>query len=660
MDNILINKLRVAAARMIENAKSGHPGIALSTAPLFYDLYANHLNVIPDKPIHFLRDRFVVCSGHASSILYATLSAFGYEISRDDLKNFRQLNSITCGLPNTLVTPGVDCTTGALGQGVASAVGMAIAEQMMGAQFNKNDCKLFDNYTYVLIGEGSLMEGVAYESLSLAGSLKLNKLIVFLDNNNITIEGGLDNVFSIDIKGTMESMGYNVLEVNDINNIDEITIAIKEAKKCEDKPSFIVLHSTIGYGSNMEGIAKVHGTPLGEKGIKQLRQNLKYFNDEFEFTKEEKLYLNEKKERFKKVENEFDKKLKFYKMKYKKEYKKLIDFKLCDSDNLLNSLKKIKPLQRASLRDIGGIILNEISELVPNIISGSADVAPSTKSELVSYKSITSSDFSGRNIRFGVREFAMSCIANGIVLYGGHKVFVSTFFAFSDYMKNGIRHSAMMNLPVTYIFTHDSIAVGEDGITHQPIEHLWGLRSIPNLNVFRPCDFNEAKACFYLASITKNPSAIVLCRQEVDYLNSPFEGVLKGGYIIKTEKEKHIDCIIIATGSEVQLAVTVSKLLEDKGLSIRVVSMPCTNIFDNQPEKYKRSVLPECVEKRFVIELGSDCGWYKYVGIKGKVFGINHFGESGDYKDILRKYNFTSQDIFEEIIKYIKTVNKNS
>ena len=654
MDNILINKLRITAVRMIENAKSGHPGIALGTAPLFYNLYAHHINVIPDKPIHFLRDRFVVCSGHASAILYATLNMFGYDISAEDLKHFRQINSKTCGLPNMLVTPGVDCTTGALGQGVASAVGMAIAERMMASRFNKPDCELFDNHTYALLGEGSLMEGVAYESLSLAGSLRLNKLIVFMDNNNITIEGSTDNVFNMDVRKTMEGMGFNVLEVDDINNIDALNNAIQKAKKSTNKPTFIILHSTIGYGSHMQGIAKVHGTPLGEKGINQLRENLGYNDDEFTLTKAENDYIKQKKKRYVKIEKVYAEKIEYYKKNHKREWAELIKYLNNDYKKLRENINKIMVTKDASLRDLNGELLNRIADLCPNIISGSADVAPSTKSELYGYKNITCDDFSGRNIRYGVREFGMSSIANGIALYGGLRPFVSTFFVFSDYMKNGMRHSAMMNLPVTYIFTHDSIAVGEDGITHQPIEQLWGLRCMPNLNVFRPADFNELKAGLFTALTSEKPTALVLCRQEVKFLNTPFDKALYGAYVIKHEKQKKIDCILIATGSEVELALDVVDMLENKGFSIRVVSMPCTNIFDMQSEKYKESVLPKSIKNRVAIELGSDCGWYKYVGLDGKVFGINHFGESGDYKQILNKYDFTKENITREIIKYLK------
>ena len=654
MHNNIINNLRLTAVNMIEKAKSGHPGIALSTAPLFYTLYANQLNVVPNKPIHFLRDRFVLCAGHSSSVYYATLNAFGFDITSNDLKTFRQLNSKCTGLPNCVTTPGVDCTTGPLGQGIATAVGMAMAEQMMAETFNKTDIELFDNYTYVLAGEGSLMEGVASEALCFAGSLKLNKLIVIFDCNNITIEGNIDGVFEQDTQKVLEGWGFNVLHVNNANDINEINSAIQSAKSSVNKPSFIVLHSTIGYGSFMQGNAKVHGTPLGLKGINQLKQNLGYTGKAFEFTANEKKFLKLISERFKTVNETWERKIKTYKTKYNSEYKKLQNWLNKDYKKLQEYLNDYLLNKDLSLREISGCILNKIANFYENICSGSADVAPSAKSELVGYEYFNTKH-KGKNIKYGVREFGMSCVSNGIALYGGIKPCCSTFFVFSDYMKSGIRSSAIMNLPVLYIFSHDSVAVGEDGITHQPVEHLWALREMPDLNVFRPCDFNECKASYVNAFSCKNkPSAIVLCKQKVKNLYSSYEKALKGGYVIKKELKTNIDCILIATGSEVQLAIECANLLEKNNLSVRVVSMPCLNIFDKQTLKYKESVLPKNVKCRAVIELATEGGWHKYVGENGKIFCLKQYGFSGDYNDILNFLNFTPKYICEELYKFIK------
>lgn len=654
IDNMVINALRLRAVSMIERAKNGHPGIALDIAPMLYTLYSKVLNVVPSDPNHILRDRFVLSAGHGSSILYSTLSAMGYNIGVKELKNFRKLNSCTPGHPEKNITPGVDFGAGPLGQGVASAVGMALAERIMASRYNKSDCYLFDNYTYALVGDGCLMEGVSHEALSLAGSLKLNKLIVIYDNNNISIEGDMTNTFEQDTTKVMEGYGFNIIKVEDGNDTKAFEKAIKEAKKSVEKPSFIIVKTVIGYGSHMQGIARVHGTPLGELGIEQLRKNLNVTCDAWTFDEKINEKLASLRLHFENNKKVLNSRLDYYKKNYKKDYKELMSQLSCDSSDAIEWLKSLTSTDNMSLRDANGKILNEIVRHYNFIIGGSADVAPSTKTVLDGEKYISSLDYNARMIKYGVREFGMSAISNGLASYGGFKPFCATFFVFSDYMKNGIRMSALQNLDVNYILTHDSIAVGEDGPTHHAVEQLWGLRSIPNLRVFRPADYNECKACWSVALENHSPNAFVLCRQKVPFLNGSFDGTRKGGYVIHKECKDHIDCILIATGSEVSFALKSAELLEKDGYSIRVVSMPCTSVFDNQSPSYREKILPSSVRNRVAVELGSDVGWYKYVGLDGKVFGINKFGKSANYEDLLKYLNYTPEALVKEVKNFLK------
>lgn len=654
LDTKTINALRVRATSMIERAKSGHPGIALDVAPILYTLYTRVLNVVPSDPENILRDRFVMSAGHGSSILYSTLSAVGYDIKLADLKNFRKLGSITPGHPEKGVTPGVDFGAGPLGQGVASAVGLALAERVMASKYNKHDCHLFDNYTYAVVGDGCLMEGVANEALSLAGTLKLNKLIVIYDFNSMSIEGDLSDTFEQNTAKVVEGYGFNVIKVEDGNDIVAIEKAIKEAKKSVDKPSFVIVKTIIGYGSHMQGIARVHGTPLGEIGIEQLKKNLKVTCDNWVFDDEINGHLAKLKPYFEDKKQALNKRLDYYKKHYRKEYKALQNQLACDGGDADGWLEELRCVEDISLRDAGGKILNEVVKHYDFVLGGSGDVAPSTKTVLDGEKYISSNNYNNKMIKFGVREFAMSAISNGLASYGGFKPFCSTFFVFSDYMKNGIRMSALQNLDVTYIFTHDSIAVGEDGPTHHAVEQLWGLRSIPNLNVFRPADFNECKACWSVVLSSHKPNAFVLCRQKVPYLDGSYEGAKKGGYVVYKEKCDKIDCILIATGSEVSFAIKSAKQLEKLGYSVRVVSMPCLSLFDSQSSAYKEKVLPNSVRNRVAVELGSDVGWYKYVGLDGTVFGINTFGKSANYEELLDHFNYTPEALTKLVKKLIK------
>ena len=654
IDNKIINALRVRAVSMIERAKSGHPGMALDIAPAIYTLYSRILKVTPKTPDHLLRDRIVLSAGHCSSLLYSALSAFGYKIGVDDLKNFRKLNSMTPGHPEIGVTPGVDIGTGPLGQGVSSAVGLALAERIMASKYNKPDCHLFDNYTYAVVGDGCLMEGVSHEALSLAGSLKLNKLIVLYDWNKISIEGTTDDTFDQDTKKVMEGYGFEVIVVDDGNDIKAIESAIKQAKKSIDRPVMIMLKTIIGYGSHMQGIAKVHGTPLGEMGIEQLKKNLSFDGDVWTFNDEINAKLKSYESHFDEIKKGLDSRLNEYKKKYPKEYKQLMTDLKSYSIDAREWLKKLESGVDMSTRDANGKILQEVAKKYPFILSGSADVAPSTRTAIENADYVTSQSYNNRNIKFGVREFGMSCVSNGLAIYGGLRPLAATFFVFSDYMKNGVRMSALQNLPVIYLFTHDSIAVGEDGPTHHAIEQLWGLRTIPNFDVYRPCDFDECKACWSIALENKNPCCFVLSRQKLPYLAGDFEGTRKGGYVLHKEKGKNIDLILIATGSEVSLAMQACEKLENMGYSVRIVSMPSTTQFDRQTPAYKEKVLPKQVRNRIAVELGSESGWYKYVGLDGEVFGIDRFGKSGNFEELLKEYKYTKECLVKMALRVMK------
>lgn len=648
-----INSLRMLAIDMIENAKSGHPGIALGSAPILYTLYTKHLNVIPDDDKNILRDRFVMSAGHGSSIYYATLHACGYNISIDDLKNFRKLDSLTPGHPEFGVVPGVDATTGPLGQGVSMAVGLAIAQKIMASKFNKADLTLFDNYTYTLVGEGCLMEGVSYEALALAGSLKLNKLIVLYDCNKITLDSGVNGVMDQNILAYMKSLNFNTLEVEDGNNVEQISQAISLAKKCTDKPSFIKINTHIGFGSIYEDSNKSHGTVLGEENVKLLREKLGVKSAPFEVDKDvarDFVFLNK---RFQNVKKIFKERLKTYSRAYPGDYKLLM--KYLKQELLFDETYNVLDIQEnMSGRDMGGIVLNKLCDLNTNIICGSADLSSSTK---VHYKNsgYLNDNFAGRNIKYGVREFGMGCISNGIALYGGLIPVDSTFLVFSDYMKSSLRLRALMNQKSISVFTHDSIAVGEDGATHQSCEQIWALRDIPNMLVFRPCNFTEVKAGYELALQNNGASSIILSRQKLQNFSSNYDEVKYGGYIISKENKGELNAVIIATGSEVELALNIKAELHEKGYNVRVVSMPSVELFESQSEKYKNSIIPARLKSVFAIEAGASGGWYKYIGKFGKFYGVEDFGASGKPEDLFNKFNLTKKYISKDIIKTIKS-----
>jgi len=650
MEEKLINRLRFNAAYMAECADGGHLGSALGIAPTLYTLYAKHMKVVPNDDKNILRDRFVLSSGHSCCILYAILNAIGFDISVNDLKNFRNIRGNTPGHPNIKLTKGIDCTTGALGQGVANAVGMAIGEKMLAERVNNEHYKLIDNYTYVVAGDGCLMEGVSYEALSLAGSLKLNKLIVIYDYNKHTIDGDLSGVFNINPKLFAKSLGFNVIEVEDGNNLKQIDDALIEAKKSEDKPVFIIVNTIMGYGSHLEGCEKSHAGSLGQDGVAYLKNKLNVQGEPFEFDKNEKDLLKDIKKRFKLVSDQFDERIKYYKKNLKENYEIFENF-MAKNKLDIDFVRSLQPDKEYNeIRDYSGQILKLIADKDEFIVGGSADVSFSARTRLGKYN--VKDGFKNRCINYGIREFAMSGISNGLALYG-FKPFCSTYLSFSDYMRSAIRLSSIMNLPVKYIFTNDGVSSGEDGSTHHAIDHIASLRVIPGLNVYRPCDFNEMKACYYNAYSDNNPSAIIISKNEVGKYSSDFDKALNGGYIIRMENKMRLDIVVLATGSDIKMAIELAKDLEFHDYGVRVVSVPCFEIFDRQSNEYKEEILPQKALK-MSIESGVTIGWDKYVN-NGIMIGINDMVPSGKQDDIYETIGFNRKNLLKKALNLLKT-----
>lgn len=591
-----VNAIRVLAADTVQKANSGHPGMPLGSAAMAYELWANHLTHNPKNPKWVNRDRFILSAGHASSLLYSLLHLFGYGLTIEDMKNFRQDNSLTPGHPEYGHTVGVEATTGPLGAGMGMAVGMAMAQAHMAATFNTEDYNVIDHYTFVLGGDGCMEEGISSEAFSLAGTLGLSKLIVLYDSNNITIEGNTDLAFTEDVNKRMEAFGFQTLTVEDGNNLEEISKAIELAKAEKTKPSFITVKTKIAFGCPAkEGSESSHGSPLGEENVKALRDNLGWEEQEA-FVIPQDVYDNfaQKAKKGQEAEDNWNKLFKAYCEKYP-EKKALWDkyFAVIDDEKLLNCDEfwsyEDKP---QATRSLSGNMINRLAKIMPNFWGGSADLGPSNKTVIKDGGSFSKNNYLGRNIHYGVREFAMAAIANGITLYGGTKTFVGTFFVFSDYLKPMARLAALMKIPVTYVLTHDSIGVGEDGPTHEPIEQLAMLRAMPNINVFRPADAIETAAAWYSAITSKNtPTVLALSRQNLPQIEGSSKEALKGGYIIAESIKAKPDAIIIASGSEVSLAVDAKKELMEKGFDIRVVSMPCMDIFEQQSDEYKEKLL---------------------------------------------------------------------
>lgn len=654
-----VNAIRVLAADTVQKANSGHPGMPLGSAAMAYELWANHLTHNPKNPKWVNRDRFILSAGHASSLLYSLLHLFGYGLTIEDMKNFRQDNSLTPGHPEYGHTVGVEATTGPLGAGMGMAVGMAMAQAHMAATFNTEDYNIIDHYTFVLGGDGCMEEGISSEAFSLAGTLGLSKLIVLYDSNNITIEGNTDLAFTEDVNKRMEAFGFQTLTVEDGNNLEEISKAIELAKAEKTKPSFITVKTKIAFGCPAkEGSESSHGSPLGEENVKALRDNLGWEEQEA-FVIPQDVYDNfaQKAKKGQEAEDNWNKLFKAYCEKYP-EKKALWDkyFAVIDDEKLLNCDEfwsyEDKP---QATRSLSGNMINRLAKIMPNFWGGSADLGPSNKTVIKDGGSFSKNNYLGRNIHYGVREFAMAAIANGITLYGGTKTFVGTFFVFSDYLKPMARLAALMKIPVTYVLTHDSIGVGEDGPTHEPIEQLAMLRAMPNINVFRPADATETAAAWYSAITSKNtPTVLALSRQNLPQIEGSSKEALKGGYIIAESIKAKPDAIIIASGSEVSLAVEAKKELMEKGFDIRVVSMPCMDIFEQQSDEYKEKILPQTVEKRLVVEAGSSICWGKYLGFKGKSVTIGTFGASAPANVLFKKYGFTVENVVNKALSMLK------
>ena len=655
IENMSVNAIRVLAADAVQKANSGHPGLPLGAAAIGYELWANHMNHNPKNPNWENRDRFILSGGHGSTLLYSLLHFFGYGLTLDDIKNFRQWDSKTPGHPEYGITTGVEASTGPLGAGMAMAVGMAMAETHLAAKFNKEGYPVVDHYTYVLGGDGCMMEGINYEAFSLAGTLKLNKLIVLYDSNKISIEGDTDIAFTEDVTGRFKSMGFNVLEVKDGNDLAEIGRAIEAAKANKTGPSFIKINTKIGFGSPKEGSADVHGAPLGADNVIAMKKNLGWPSEEPFFVPDE-VYENykAKAENLAKKEEEWKLLFKDYCEKFP-EMKALWDefkdenkaFELLNDEDFWSYDDKAD-----ATRNLSGKVLNKLSAKLPTLFGGSADLAPSNKSYMNGEGDYSAENYGGRNVHFGVRELAMTGIGNGLVLHG-LKAYVSTFFVFSDYVKPMARLASLMELPLTFIFTHDSIGVGEDGPTHEPIEQLAEFRAMPNFNVFRPADATETIAAWYSAVTSKEtPTALVLTRQNLPQLAGSSKEALKGGYVVSDSSKETPDAIIIASGSEVSLSIAAKEELYKEGIDVRVVSMPCMEIFDKQHSEYKEKVLPKSVRARVAVEALSEFGWGKYVGLDGKTVCLDRFGASAPADILFKEFGFT----VENVVKAVKEV----
>ena len=654
-----VNSIRVLAADAIQKANSGHPGLPLGSAPMAYELWANHMNHNPANPKWENRDRFILSGGHGSTLLYSLLHFFGYGVTIDDMKNFRQLGSKTPGHPEYGHTVGVEATTGPLGAGMAMAVGMAMAEKHLSAVFNKENYPVVDHYTYVLGGDGCMMEGISYEAFSLAGTLGLEKLIVLYDSNNISIEGDTSIAFRENVRQRFEAFGFHTQLVSDGNDLDAIGKAIEAAKAEKTRPSMIEIKTKIGAGCPAkEGKASAHGEPLGVENIAEMRKNLG-IADNGPFVIDQDVYDNFADIAGKKasVEEEWNKLFADYCKAYP-EMKDLWDKYydednakcLYDMDDFWNSFDKPE-----ATRNVSGKLLNILKDVVPNMFGGAADLAPSTKTNMKDEGDFSKENPLGKNLHFGIREIAMAAIGNGIALHGGLRPYVSTFFVFSDYVKPMARLSALMNLPLTYVLTHDSIGVGEDGPTHEPIEQLAMLRAMPNFHVYRPADATECAAAWYHALNNKtSPTALVLSRQNLPQLDGSSTEALKGGYILEDSEKDTPDAIIIATGSEVSLAVEAKKELIADGIDVRVVSMPCMDVFEEQPDEYKAQILPDNVRARVGVEALADFGWGKYIGLDGKFVGMKGFGASAPGGQLFEYFGITK----DAVVKAVKEVVK--
>jgi len=660
VNNTTVNTLRFLSAEAIQKAKSGHPGLPMGAAPMALALWGGVMKHNPKNPQWANRDRFVLSAGHGSALLYSLLHVFGYGLTTEDLKGFRQWDSKTPGHPELGHTAGVEITTGPLGQGVANAVGFAWAEAHKAAKFNKPDAKIVDNYTYVLCGDGCLQEGVAAEAVSLAGTLGLGKLILLYDSNDITIEGSTEISFTENVGKRFEAYGWDVQLVKDGNDLDSIVSALEKAKAVADKPSIIEIKTIIGYGSPKQGTATVHGSPLGDDGILSSKTTLGWeHKDEFFVPQEVKETSLEWLTTAQGWENDWNTIVDLYKTKYPEDWKQ---WEIWHSKKLPVDLDNWDEYWQyegnLATRQSSEVVLNKLSAVIPNLFGGSADLSPSTLTIMKDKKSYSKDTPYGQNLHFGIREHAMTAIANAFAAYGGLRPYVAGFFVFSDYMKPAMRLSSLMNLPVIYIMTHDSIGVGEDGPTHQPVEQLASLRSIPGFVVYRPCDTKETAAAWsYALNRTDGPTALVLTRQALPLLPETGKGAYKGAYILKDEVNPTTgkpDILLMASGSEVELIYNAQPKLKEAGIYARVISVPSIEVFEKQGDEEKEKVMPKDVRARLAVEAASSFGWHKYTGLDGDVISIDTFGASAPAQKLFEAFGFTVDAVVEKAKGLVK------
>lgn len=659
MNKNTINAIRILSAEAIQKANSGHPGLPLGSAPIAYALWQNYLKFNNQNPKWDDRDRFVLSAGHGSMLDYSLLYLYGLGLTKEDLQNFRQLNSKTPGHPEYSHTVGIETTTGPLGQGIANAVGMAVAEAHLAATFNREGYPVVDHYTYAICGDGCLEEGISYEACSFAGTHELGKLILFYDDNDITIEGNTDITFKEDVAKRFDAQNWQVLHVDLVSHPDDVALinaAIEQAKKEKKKPTIIICKTKIGYGTPLEGSHKCHGAPLGAENLQKTKEKLGWpCSEPFEVPREVLAHTAEAGKRGAEEEKKWNAMFAKYEKAYPelaKAYKAAMAGELIDLANVSDLFAFDKPM---ATRQTSATVLNKIAALVPNLIGGSADLAPSNLSDMKDtethrYGDFTPENYAGRNMHFGIREHAMAAIANGMQLHGGLRSYCSTFFIFSDYCKHAMRLSALMNIPVVYILTHDSIGVGEDGPTHEPVEQLIALRSIPNMKVYRPADGKETAAAWISALTGTAPTALVLTRQNLPQYENSGLSALKGGYVLE-DCAGTPDVLLIASGSEVEQCVGAKAKLAEEGIKARVISMPCFEEFEKQTEAYKESVIPSAVKARVCVEAGSPYSWYKYAGDKGEIIGMSTFGASGPAPQLFKLFGFTVENVVEKAKK---------
>ncbi len=665
IDQLCINTIRTLSLDAVQKAESGHPGLPLGMAPTAYILWTKFMRHNPKNPKWFNRDRFLLSAGHGSMLIYALLHLTGYDLSLEDLKNFRQLHSKTPGHPENFMTPGIEITTGPLGQGFANGVGMAMAQEHLAAKFNRKGFPVIDHHIYCICSDGDLMEGVSYESASVAGHLKLKNLIYFYDDNNITIEGNTNIAFNEDVTKRFEAAGWHVLEVADGNDIKAIEKAIKDAQKIKDKPKLIRVKTIIGFGMPKQGTNKAHSDAPGAEAVKETKRNLGWDeNKHFYVPKEVSAVFREAVKAGAKAEKDWDALVKKYEKENPELGKVLADTRKNElPDGWEKSLPKFENVESAATRAYSGEVINAIADTIPQLFGGSADLAPSNNTTIKNSGSFAPESFDGRNIHYGIREHSMGSEMNGMALYGSLIPFGGTFQTFSDYMRPAVRLAALSHIQVIFVYTHDSIGLGEDGPTHQSVEHLAALRAIPNLNVIRPCDAHETREMWCAALLSKEtPTAFSLSRQKVAVIDrkkfADAKGLHQGAYILaEAEDKKGIAAepklIIIATGSEVGLAMQAREQLNASGTPTRVVSMPCWEFFDAQPDKYKESVLPKNTRARLAIEAGVSLGWHKYVGLDGDTLTVDKFGASGKAEDVFRDYGFTVENVIKKARKLV-------